>query len=1032
MEDKRRYDGEDDLQLSGEPVSRWSVGRSDRGGGGGRQVHFERENGAHYGRTDPTRETHTRRKDWDEEEQGLMQWARGQSKNKAPVSRPPTSPTYSPRTLGRAGGSRSVSAPVAGGIAALGGGTSEGDKRKKQREYAEQLRAQMREKQVVKERERTSGILQRSEFPERADTLHSGRPSSSRWRQSFRDMEEHSTRNFPPHRRERVRSSPERDAEFHRGDFASKMPGNPPPLQPYWQNMYYGGFPYPNPANIPPFPPPTTGLPYYPPPPPLPPSLNNPYISPYYPPYHPPPPPAVTEPTREAAQVRGSKDSLSPHTFTMGKGEGEEDLNIMLGGKGGGKAEKEAYRLQLMGQMREKQENRQRERVERSEFERRKELEVYDPFGKGGCGAPIRDKRGHLVTDLKQMKKVNDERMMIGLASTTPLPGEVAEGGAAGILDNSFTDHTSPRSSYEFRRSKEQRSKSVQEDYKEVLERQMKEREEIKRREKERNSETEKLEQERIERELKLLEEKYKLEKERERELKLRNEAVKLEQEEKEREEADTKREKEVKQQEALRLEAEKKKQTFIDNMEQHRPLQNPARSNSPPIPTLRKLNPQSSPPTAISSHPPLHQQQHSTSPPVPTLHHQLLIANNNRGEEGGHPSQQSLTVDPPGGSSPQLLRTNTATIRHLEQQEQLKRSLSANAAAPLPVYQGNTTSTGATNGSGGDTATVVGPSHSDRLSTKTQADSQTVRPIPHSVSEPHPSSSGVRVPQNPAHVTYAMGDMLRNLRSVLETEREKVTVENGPQQQDSGATAVDLPADVGQKRERGKPGFWKAKLAGSRKSRPSPSNPQLSGSDTAPQQQSQDNFRPEHKPRKQWQLLPNNNFSIQPSADHHGDMQQVYSESGPRDETRPGDRRKDNRHPPTPSWLRPTLPRGHNSASGNHDLLSIDSNRTPSIGGESHFSVATLDVDGMARRNEERMQRLEAILNSQARDSRTPQTILSDFLSRTSRTGHHNPRRSTVLDSLGGRQSRESVASQDLDYEEGYGYQPVASSTPT
>ena len=32
----------------------------------------------------------------------------------------------------------------------------------------------------------------------------------------------------------------------------------------------------------------------------------------------------------------------------------------------------------------------------------------YDPFGKGGGGAPVRDINGRLMTDLRQMKTVND------------------------------------------------------------------------------------------------------------------------------------------------------------------------------------------------------------------------------------------------------------------------------------------------------------------------------------------------------------------------------------------------------------------------------------------------------------------------------------------------------------------------------------------------------------------------------------------------------------------------------------------------
>ena len=212
---------------------------------------------------------------------------------------------------------------------------------------------------------------------------------------------------------------------------------------------------------------------------------------------------------------------------------------------------KEAYRAQLMEQMKERREQKERERIKREEQDMKKEQEIYDPFGKGGCGAPIRDRRGQLVTDLKQMKKVNDERQLCGLASTTPLPGDVAEGGGAGVLDESLTEQISPRfvTSYDVKKSKELQSKAVVGDYREALEKQMREREDLKRQEKERKTREEKLEAERIEKELKQLQEKYQLEKEREKEkqheLKLKNEALQREREEKLREEEERMLEKE-------------------------------------------------------------------------------------------------------------------------------------------------------------------------------------------------------------------------------------------------------------------------------------------------------------------------------------------------------------------------------------------------------------------------------------------------------------------------------------------------------
>ena len=1057
VESERDYTSEvsKDLHNTWVPPQRpkWEERGSD-GGGNQRQVHFDDDYGFDGGQIEQNhsrREYPSRRRQWDEEEEGLMQWARGQGKTSALETKPLSSQTYSSqRNVKRAGGSRSLSAPVVGGIAALGAGSSEEDKRKKQREYAQQLQAQMREKQEAKERERegiTFSSRSESQYPRQVEH---GKHSLQH---SYNNPEEHSVQSLPPRRRERVHFSPDRTTRSkldHTPSF--NQPGNPP-FQSYWPGMYY---PYPPPANFPPFPPPQNGLPYFPSPPSLPPPLTNPYYSPYLPPhYH---PPGVPEPTGATGLGRGSNDRFSPRKITGERG--EEELNFVLCETDTtAKAKKDSYRLQLMEQIRERNENKQRERLEKSEFERKKELEVYDPFGKGGCGAPIRDKRGQLVTDLKQMKKVNDERMIIGLPSTTPLPGEIAEGGAAGILDSSFNEQISPRSSYEFRRSKELRSKSVQEDYKEVLVQQMKEREEIKKQEKEKRNKVEKLEQERIEKECKILEEKYRLEKEREKEQKMRIEALKQEQEELERQEAEKKREEERKQQEALRLEAEKKKQTFIDNMEKQLPVENQARSSSPPIPTLRKMDPQFPAETAIPSHPQLPPQQISTSPPVPTLRHKQLIAGNDRGEGRGQeypnlnniPSQHPL----PNDSRPQ--RTSTATIRQpdSEQLEELKRSFSANATVSQSTNQ---TGNNPVVTSGGDNGVnVVGSSQQSAQHHRHSPEAD--KPVPQSISDPHPPKSGVRMPHQ-TQVTYEtpeddmMQNLLRNLHSVrrkLETERQKVIVPKESQQTASGDASATPAVGLD---HNGKPEFLKARLASHRKSKPTPSYPHISNRVL---QHSEENMEEQKPRRKQWELIPNERLHLQPSQTHldqHNQDRDLYSGPPAGEETASYQRydtqkhgERERRHAPLPLWLRPRLPKHQESASSNYDFhrsSDLHSLRPPSVGGESQFSMATLDVEGMARRNEERMRRLESILNSQARDSRTPQSILSDFLAQSRQTRDHDPTSSKtgisssprrppiaagVFTSLDGYQSRDSRTSQELEYETGH---HVAASTPT
>ncbi|XP_046891194.1 uncharacterized protein LOC124477447 [Hypomesus transpacificus] len=72
------------------------------------------------------------------------------------------------------------------------------------------------------------------------------------------------------------------------------------------------------------------------------------------------------------------------------------------------------YQEELEQQIQEKQERRRLEKAERDRAEAKLEAEIknYDPWGRGGCGAPLRDNQGDLITDLKQMHRQNEEAWM--------------------------------------------------------------------------------------------------------------------------------------------------------------------------------------------------------------------------------------------------------------------------------------------------------------------------------------------------------------------------------------------------------------------------------------------------------------------------------------------------------------------------------------------------------------------------------------------------------------------------------------------
>ncbi|XP_053914050.1 centrosome and spindle pole-associated protein 1 isoform X3 [Cuculus canorus] len=69
-----------------------------------------------------------------------------------------------------------------------------------------------------------------------------------------------------------------------------------------------------------------------------------------------------------------------------------------------------SYQQELQQQIREREEQRRQEREEKERYEAKLEAEMrnYNPWGKGGGGAPLRDAKGNLITDLNMMHKQNE------------------------------------------------------------------------------------------------------------------------------------------------------------------------------------------------------------------------------------------------------------------------------------------------------------------------------------------------------------------------------------------------------------------------------------------------------------------------------------------------------------------------------------------------------------------------------------------------------------------------------------------------
>ncbi|KAK9829711.1 hypothetical protein WJX72_007471 [[Myrmecia] bisecta] len=73
---------------------------------------------------------------------------------------------------------------------------------------------------------------------------------------------------------------------------------------------------------------------------------------------------------------------------------------------------KAAYRAELEAQMRQNKEAKEREKQAGLQDDLRKHQEAvyYDPFGKGGGGAPLRNAQGQIMTDLSHVRKMQQEQ----------------------------------------------------------------------------------------------------------------------------------------------------------------------------------------------------------------------------------------------------------------------------------------------------------------------------------------------------------------------------------------------------------------------------------------------------------------------------------------------------------------------------------------------------------------------------------------------------------------------------------------------
>ena len=659
--------------------------------------------------------------------------------------------------------------------------------------------------------------------------------------------------------------------------------------------------------------------------------------------------------------------------------------------------DKAAYRAELTRQMKEKKEKELKAKLKREMEDSKKETEVYDPFGKGGCGAPVRDQHGNLVADLKQMRKINQDRLNL---STSPSHRPASGGGDQ--------PGDSPRTIYTYDKVDEETQKLTSHmTYRDFLKQQVEEKERKKEEEKRQQMMEEQKELDRLENDRKKIEEDFKKERERERqreeEAKRKNEQMKREAEEKKRQAALKAEEEQRREAEQERQLAEAKLRALAERMAQPLPQR---RSYSPPIPTLRnKDNHQNTNPPLPSSV--VAQEQslvmmaqeqpvfRSLSPPVPAVLKKMAEQQQTQAQTEPEESSAAQVPMRVGANSPPLLQTQRQQSSFMLPPSSSSSEI-PHHGPPRDQVQPLPPTSNATIRPAAPTAIASASQPSDILkqlaamrmhlqSELAKKDAIQGRPdhtgIFERARQQKPKMPGPRIarPKDSAtlnalnqftHLKYtnpSRGDFvskypeLPNTESVLELQQDALLRH---QEQQLASLQAGKESDAPRVQRRQKHQLFDG-------------NPLTSDSVNLPLSNKNDPFQFQNPAS----LASQSHMTV--STATTGSMGGATLQTGIHSESDqpPAGRRR--------QW-------GEGRGAGM---------RVPSAGGQSQFSVTTFDVDSMAMRNDERARRLDAILNAGTSGSTSvshpqrrnqhipvqhhqedPQTILHNFLRRTNR----------------------------------------------
>ncbi|XP_066534202.1 centrosome and spindle pole-associated protein 1 isoform X2 [Hoplias malabaricus] len=306
-----------------------------------------------------------------------------------------------------------------------------------------------------------------------------------------------------------------------------------------------------------------------------------------------------------------------------------------------------SYKDALKQQIEDRQERRQREREERAYNDAKLEAEMkaYEPWGRGGGGAPLRDDQGNLISDLKRMHRTNEEayinqesrgrralpptRLMEALsrAEDKESSGHIVSGftftqASPYARGNIFSDLPTTQQLHE------------QERYKESLKQQIEEKRRIEADTKERLRLEEEREEKRLTEQRARIQKEYEEEQEKRKrkevEQNAKNQEIIRQAEERRKEIERRRKEEEAKDSESVRQQYEQERQARLEQE---------FRSQSPPIPTVQKRLGYKNPPR-----PPSLESRRSAavlsslsvsaplSPPVPAQRNQIRASEEQQG----------------------------------------------------------------------------------------------------------------------------------------------------------------------------------------------------------------------------------------------------------------------------------------------------------------------------------------------------------------------------------------------------------------